>query len=154
MKISKQLLKEIIREEYKTPGARKSYILAREAIDILYDIVKSLKPVAIQGVEQDYLKYRALSDKFKFQIDAFRDLGPYTPFGLSVLGALDFMRQWADLYSQPEREENYALSNNFNIVLNYAARNFNRRGFGQLRLPNMIQHLISNQDETQPFAME
>ena len=185
MKISKQLLKEIIREEYtcvlieqairegmvrdviqeaifnfiwayraadsddKTEGAEKSYILAKIAIDLFNKIMRDIQSRPEQIKEP--LKFQTTKHNIKYEIDGLENFAPFPVFGQKVLEALRALYGWADEYSMPGRKESSKLSNKFNMALNLAAKNFGRRGFGQMRLTNDDSAL---QGVTQAIAME
>jgi len=177
MKISKQLLKEIIREEYSLVlweqlvregmvsdtigtavkrfgasvtdmdlrrdygayGARESRLLAQDANRILLRIVSTL-------ARGEFLDHR---DAFRNIIDHYHNKAPHPPYASYVLAALDHIMEWAEKFEQTG-EEDYKIANYFNMALNMAANNPNRRGYGQMPLFRSV----GDTDSTQAFAME
>jgi hypothetical protein len=177
MKISKQLLKEIIREEYtfflceqlvcegmvkdviqraiedfgaavqemdtkdaSSYGAKKSRLMSYEAIRILASIVRAL-------TEEKFMEKEASLRK---NIDYHKQNGPWPPYGLWVIEALDTMLAWAKAY-ETTGEESSDLSNEFSIALNMATKNVNRRAWGEMPLKPTAR---PSPDDTQAFASE
>ncbi len=177
MKISKQLLKEIITEEYSlvlweqlvregmvsdtigtavkafgasvngmntkddytAHGAKESRLLAQEANRILLRIVSTL-------AKGEFLDHR---DAFRNIIDHYRNKGPHPPYAAYIIEALGHMMQWAEKFEETGKED-YKTANYFNMALNMAAKNPNRRGHGQLPL----HRPVGDADSTQAIAME
>jgi hypothetical protein len=179
MKISKQLLKEIIIEEY-------SRVLWEQLIcegmvkDVIQDAIvrfskavkkmntkdenessnygaKKSRLMSYEAIRMFHSIIRSLTEKkfmvnqagFQKIIDRYENDGPWPPYGLYVLAALGYMMDWAEELENTG-EASMKNPNLFNMALNVATNNVNSRAHGQMPL----YRPVVDSDATQALAME